>query len=158
VILIRHAEKATPAEENPPLSPAGRARAQALAATLEDSGVTAIVISNLRRTRDTAEPLATARKIVPEIVPVGLGLTSAHVAAVVAAVRRHPGEVVLVVGHSNTIPAIIAALGGPHLAELCETQYDRLFVLAPETGGAHLVRSRYGVASPELGPDCKVPR
>jgi phosphohistidine phosphatase SixA len=153
VVLVRHAEKAAEKSDDPALSEAGSARAKALEAALHDAGVTAIVTTQLRRTRETAMPLASARGISPEVVRVGSGL-SAHVEAVVAAVRRHSGGIVLVVGHSNTIPAIVAALGGPRMPDLCESAYSDIFVIVPGDD-ARLVRSRYGASDPAPGPDCK---
>jgi phosphohistidine phosphatase SixA len=145
VILVRHAEKAAEPKEDPPLSPAGLERAQALAETLEHAGVTAIVVSHRLRTRQTAEPLARARGLTPVVVgpaPPSGGPT--HAEAVAAEVRRHPGEVVLVVGHSDTIPAIIAALGGPRLPDIPDAEYSGLYTLVPGPEGPRLVRSRYG--------------
>ena len=155
VLLVRHAEKAAEPADDPPLTAAGAARAQALAAALQDAGVTAIITTQLRRTRETAQPLATVRGLTPEVVPVRRGEGEAHAAAVAAAVRRHAGGVVLVAGHSNTVPAIIAALGGPRLPDICESVYANLFVLVPGAGEVRLVRSRYGAADPEPGPECK---
>lgn len=153
VILVRHAERAAEPAGDPGLSEVGAARAQALERALRDAGVTAIVTTQLRRTRETAMPLATARGITPEAVST-IGAGPAHVASVVAAVRKHPGGVVLVVGHSNTIPAIITALGGPAMPDLCDFAFSDLFVIAPGEG-ARLVRSRYGALDPPPGPDCK---
>ena len=145
-LLVRHAEKATEPADDPPLTAAGVERARALAAALRDAGVTAIITTQLGRTRATAQPLATARGLAPEVVSVRRGEVDAHAKAVAAAVRRHVGGVVLVVGHSNTVPAIIAALGGPRLPDICESVYANLFVLVPGPGEARLVRSRYGAA------------
>lgn len=155
VLLVRHAEKAAQPADDPPLTAAGAERAQALATAFQDAGVTAIITTQLRRTRETVQPLATARGLTPEVVPVRSGEGEAHVEAVAAAVRRHAGGIVLVAGHSNTIPAIIAALGGPRMPNICESAYANLFILVPGAGEARLVRSRYGAADPEPGPDCK---
>ena len=155
VILVRHAEKASEPSDDPPLSALGAERAQALAATLRDAGVTAIITTQLRRTRGTAQPLATANGLTPEVVPSQRGERETHVAAVAAAVRRHAGEVVLVVGHSNTIPAIIDALGGPSFPDICESVYANLFVLLPGPSTARLVKAHYGLADPQPKPDCK---
>jgi broad specificity phosphatase PhoE len=155
VVLVRHAEKAMEPAGDPPLTDAGVARAQALAATLGNAGITAIITTQLLRTRATAEPVASARGLTPEVVPVSGGAMAAHVEAVVAAVRAHAGGVVLVVGHSNSIPAIIEALGGPRLPDICESQYGNLFVLLPVDGDARLIQLRYGTADPEPGPECK---
>lgn len=155
VLLVRHAEKASEPVDDPPLTAAGTERAQALATALRDAGVTTIITTQLRRTRDTAQPLAGARGLTPEVVPVRWEEIGEHAAAVAAAVRKHAGGAVLVVGHGNTIPAIIAALGGPRLPEICASVYADLFVLVPGAGEVRLVRSRYGAADPDPGPDCK---
>ena len=153
VLLVRHAEKAKEPADDPPLTSSGTQRAKDLAAALHDAGVTAIITTQLRRTRDTAQPLADALGLKAEVVPVDDD-EDTHAAAVAAAVRRHAGEVVLVVGHSNTVPKIIAALGGPRMPEICETLFANLFVLAPDADGARLVRSLYGVADAPPAPDC----
>jgi broad specificity phosphatase PhoE len=153
VILVRHAEKATAPADDPPLTPRGRMRADALAITLRDAGVTSIITSQWLRTRETAAPIASSLRppLKPESVPTISGDTRAHAEAVAAAVRRHAGEVVLVVGHSNTIPAIITALGGPRLPDICDAAFDDLFILVPQAAAARLVRSRYGAVSPRDG-------
>ncbi len=155
VILVRHAEKAAEPSGDQALSQAGRARAAALADALRDSGVTAIVTSQFARTQETARPLAAALSVKPEIVPVASADVPAHVAAVVAAVRRHPGEIVLVVGHSNTLPAIAAALSGTKQPDICESQYASLFILVPAGATMRIVRSRYGDPDPSPGPECR---
>ena len=155
VLLVRHAEKAAEPASDPPLTAAGVARAQALAAALRDAGVTAVITTQLRRTRETAQPLAIARGLTPEVVSISRATVPAHVDAAVAAVRRHPGGVVLVVGHNNSVPAIIAALGGPRLPEICESTYGDLFILQLSGREARLVRGHYGLPDPGAGPDCK---
>lgn len=148
VILVRHAEKAAEPKQDPPLTPAGEERARALALALKDAGVTAIVTSAARRARATAEPLAGESHLTPTVVPAGDGTTADHVAAVAAEVRRHAGGVVLVVGHSDTIPLLIAALDGPRLPEIPHGEFAHLFVLVPGAGGARLVRGSYGAPDP----------
>ena len=155
VLLVRHAEKAAEPATDPPLTAAGVSRAQALAAALGDAGVTAIITTQLRRTRETAQPLATARGLTPEVVPISRGAIAAHVEAAVAAVRRHAGGVVLVVGHNNSVPAIIAALGGSRLPDICESVYANLFVLVQSGREARLVKSHYGAADSDPGLECK---
>lgn len=155
VILVRHAEKAAEPADDPGLSPAGEARALALVAALRGAKVTAVITSQLRRTIESARPVAEARGVTPEVIPVEKGKLDAHVAAVAAAVRRNAGGVVLVVGHSNTIPAIIAALGGPEMPDICESLFANLYVLTLTEGEAVLVNSQYGAADAKAGPDCK---
>lgn len=151
VILVRHAEKATQAND-PGLTPAGEQRAQALAQALGGLRVNAILTSPARRARDTAAPLAQALGLQPKAVDGGPD----HVKAVADAVRAQTG-VVLVVGHSNTVPAVIAALGGPKLADLCETSFHHAFLLQPAAAPANepprWAHFSYGAASvaPQAG-------
>ncbi|MFI5244337.1 MAG: SixA phosphatase family protein [Gemmatimonadales bacterium] len=145
VILVRHAEKAAEPAADPSLTPAGTTRARALATALANVRVEAVITTELARTRETARPLAQGRGLTPEVVHTGA--RDAHANAVALAVRAHAGQTVLVVGHSNTIPAIIAALGGPKLPDICDTQYSSLFVLVVGEGRADLVISSYGAAS-----------
>jgi len=154
VILVRHGERATAPPNDPVLSDAGIQRARDLAAALANAGVTAVVTTQFQRTRLTADPLLASIAQQPIIVRAG-GDARAHVDSVAAAVRRRaPGEVVLVVGHSNTIPAIIAALGGPRLPDLCDGQYSRLFVLTNAAGAPRLIQSTYGAADPAGSDAC----
>jgi broad specificity phosphatase PhoE len=155
VILVRHAEKATSGGSDPDLSDIGLARAKALALSLADAHVTAIVTSTFKRTFETAEPYAAAHGTAVEKVAID-GTTAQHVAAVTAAVRAHGGEVVLVVGHSNTIPAIVAALGGPKLPDICDASYGTFFILQPAKGSApaNVVRVKYGAAEPDAAERC----
>lgn len=153
VVLVRHGEKAPAPAGDPSLSAEGSARAQALAALLADVPVTAVVVTPTRRTTETAAPAAQARGLTPEPVGFGGGVPE-HVNAVASAVRRNAGGIVLVVGHSNTIPAIVHALGGPVLPELCDPQYSQLFVVElPAAGGTpRLVRGTYGASDrPDAG-------
>ena len=141
IILVRHAEKSAVGGSNPVLSPAGEARAQALAAALAQAGITAIFTSPYQRTQLSAQPLAQLLKITPQVV-------DAAPAAVMAAVRASPAQgVVLVVGHSNTVPGIIAGFGGPQLPDLPEDRFNSLFMLLPGSP-PRLIQAQYGAASP----------
>lgn len=148
VLLVRHAEKAAQPPQDPPLTEAGAARARALVAVARDAGVTAIITTQFERTRSTAEPTASALHITPEVVDAGPA--AQHAKAVADQVLKHAGGTVLVVGHSNTIPAIVGALGAPRPRDLCDSEYDQLFVVViGDTGPPRLIRSRYGAPSPE---------
>jgi phosphohistidine phosphatase SixA len=144
VVLVRHAEKAPKPAADPPLSAAGKVRAAALATALKEAGVTAIVTSGALRAIETAAPLAEMRGLKPIAIPFRSGGVPAQVEAVATEVRRQTHGVVVVVGHSNTIPLIIAALGGPHLPDIPETEYAHLFMLVPGPGAPHLVQTLYG--------------
>ena len=152
-VLVRHADRASTPADDPLLTAAGAKRAEDLAAALRDTKFSAIITTQLIRTRDTASPIAAALGIVPEIVAINPGQADAHVKAIEGAVHKHAGEIVLVVNHSNMLPAIVAALGGPRLGPICESIYDDLFILIPGSGKMNFVHSRYGAATPP-GPDC----
>jgi phosphohistidine phosphatase SixA len=152
VFLVRHTEREWEGED-PPLTAAGQARAQALAATLRDAGVTAIITTQWRRTGDTVKPLAALLKITPEVVPVYEGKSLEYIREVAAAVRRHKDETVLVVGHI-TVTRVIAALGGPDLPTICENVFSDLFLYTPAAGEEGLIRLRYG-APEDISRNCR---
>lgn len=152
VVLVRHAEKAAQPAADPPLTDAGAARAKALVAVAKDAGVTAIITTQYLRTRATAEPTATALNVTPEVV--NAGPMPAHAKAVAEQVLKHQGGTVLVVGHSNTIPAIVGTLGAPQPKDLCDSEYDQVFVVVlGDSGAPRLLRSKYGAASAD-DPAC----
>jgi 2,3-bisphosphoglycerate-dependent phosphoglycerate mutase len=72
VLLVRHGSTRVPPEGAPPpgtggatLTDAGRAQAGAVAARLAGAPIAAVVVSSLRRTRESAEPLVSARGFKP---------------------------------------------------------------------------------------------
>lgn len=137
VVLVRHGEKQSE-DRDAALSPAGIARAACLADTLAELGVTHVFTTEFARTRDTAAPLAKRLGLTPEVVP----------AADETAWRERlaalpPGAIALVAGHSNTVPALVAALGAGEVAIAGDT-YDKLFaVVLPEHGAPTLLRLHY---------------
>jgi broad specificity phosphatase PhoE len=137
VFVLRHAERADAgmqAQADPPLSVAGEARAQKLAAMLVDAGVKDIFTTELKRTQDTAKPIAVKTGVVVEQV------ASKDTALLIEKIKSHPNDVVLVVGHSNTLPAILKALAGVDVS-IADNEYDNLFVVVPATGT--MTRIRY---------------
>lgn len=144
VVLVRHAEKST--EADPGLTPAGQARAQTLADLLRATPPTMILTSHARRTRDTAAPTAAALGVTPEVVPIPPGDIPTHVKQLAEKLGTlKPGQVALVVGHSNTVTPLIAALGGPTLPNLPECAFARLYRLDLAT--KTLKQERYGMGS-----------
>jgi broad specificity phosphatase PhoE len=142
VYIVRHAEKAGGGAD-PPLSAAGRARAQELVHVLGDEGIDAVFVTEFVRTQQTGAPMAASAGLAAQQYPAG---DAAGVAATILA--DHAGERVLVVGHSNTVDDVAAALGAGGLSDLAEDQFDRLFVVHRFSSVAHLDRLRYGVATP----------
>jgi broad specificity phosphatase PhoE len=151
VYLVRHGEKsmAVANDPDPALTAAGRTRAAALALALANVGITNIISTQWTRTRETAQPLASLLGLTTEIVPTG---GTAFADSTAAAVLRHRGGTILVVGHSNTIAPVIAALGGPRLPDLCDSEHSNLFVMRiTKVPGPTLVRHHYG--APDPAPD-----
>jgi broad specificity phosphatase PhoE len=143
VILVRHAEKALDQGEDPALTEVGQARARDLHAALAHMQVGAIVTTQWQRTRATAAPLAKALNIEPMVIDTQSSDTNAHVRAVADTVRAQSAKVVLVVGHSNTVPAIITALGGPEVAALGDNDYDNLYLLWRSSEKVRFLYARY---------------
>ena len=152
IILVRHAEKAPAPANDPPLDSIGMHRARMLLDVVRDANVGAVYITPFARTRLTADPVAKARGLTPIVVPT-TGGGAVHVTTVADRVRAEQrGRTTLVVGHSNTIPAIVRALGGTAPAELAEHQYDDLFVVTIlPSGEVTTLRARYGPANPAPG-------
>ena len=132
VFVVRHAERADAGaakpDTDPDLSAIGHQRAESLARVLKDAGITAIFVTPLKRTHQTAAPLAKA-----------LGLTPIAIAAndtntLVIQLQQHRGAA-LVVGHSNTVPVIVKALGVEEAVVIGDTEFDRLLVVVRPTGG-----------------------
>lgn len=153
VVLVRHAEK--DAGSNPGLSPAGQQRAEALAGALAQAGIRHILTSDQRRTQATAAPLAARQGLKAEALGFGPGGLAGHVKSLVDRIQAQDGAV-LVVGHSNTVPELIAALGAAKPLPPCEASFGHAWVLVPQpAGGPQLLHLRYGAPDPEpSGPDC----
>jgi broad specificity phosphatase PhoE len=155
VLVVRHGEKATTPKENPPLSPAGEARARALLDVLRDAGVTTVITTEQRRTRDTGAPLLAAAHLRGVIVPTSPD-RQRHADAVAAAARQ-AGGTVLIVDHQLTMPLIIAALGGPSVQTVCDMEFSNLYILLPaDSARLQLIRSHYGEPDPPHGPGCHI--
>ena len=144
VILVRHAEKVD-ASADPLLSEAGQRRAMDLAVALSDSDLTHVFTSPLQRTVLTARPAAEAHAITPEAISFEGG-APAHILRIAERIRSLPDDaVVLVVGHSNTVPLIAKALGETGPSEMADCEYDRLTVISVEDDGdSPAVIGRYG--------------
>ena len=140
VFVVRHAERADAGTKPPPgadpdLSAMGRARAESLAAMLKEARIGQIFITEFKRTRQTAEPLAKLLGVEPTVVTQKEGL------ALVDRLKSATGNV-LVVGHSNTVPEVIKGLGIAETISIAETEFDNLFIVVHGSLPS-LVRLRY---------------
>jgi len=137
VVLVRHAEQLND-DKDPGLSEAGRARAERLAGMLEAAGLDAIYVSQAKRTQETAAPVAGATGLEPRLVP-----AEASGRLVRRLKWRHRGDVVLVVGHGNTLPAIAEGLGTP-IGLVDEQDYGGLWIVSySRLRGTRLLTLRY---------------
>jgi broad specificity phosphatase PhoE len=142
VILVRHAEiPGAPMAEpkNLPLSEAGAARARRLAGVLKDAGVGAVYVTDFVRTMETAAPIARELNKEPTVLPKG------DPKELVERLRKdHASQTVLLVGHSDTLPGLIKALGHPTDIRLEPQDFGNIFVVTPKGDGAvSLLRLRY---------------
>lgn len=154
VIFVRHAEKTAEPADDPLLSLAGQQRAVELARQLVDAdvvaGIDAIYATPYRRTVDTAQPLADA---------LGLPITSYDDAdtetIMEQIVRKHKGKIVLVVGHSNTLPALIGNMGASKKVPVIdEYEYDNIYIVSiPWFGKTKTIRLRYGEPYVRTAPE-----
>jgi phosphohistidine phosphatase SixA len=136
VWLVRHADRKDDTDDSD-LSKAGFKRAADLAAALKDKGIKTIVTSKKIRTIATAKPLEDS------IAGVAVHRLP-NPTDVIATVKQSQANV-LVVHHSETVPDIIAGLGGPKGVKICRWQYDRIFIM--KTNGSNFSESRYGAPS-----------
>jgi phosphohistidine phosphatase SixA len=129
IYLVRHAEKTSSAADAT-LSPAGMKRAECLANTLKDAGIKQIYVTEAKRTQQTADPVAKQLKITPKVMK-----------------ADDPGNLVrdlfyagsgntLVVGHSNTLPIVIARMKAGTITPIGDNEYDRLFLITTMEGSS----------------------
>ena len=142
VILVRHAERAGEMPDDPSLTAAGKQRAEELARVVAawkapGGKLLGLFASEKKRTQETLAPLA-AGGLKVTVVP------AADTVALVKKILAIKGGIVVVAGHSNTVPGVIQALGGPAGITIDDNEFDRLFVLTGAGGHAALVGMRYG--------------
>jgi broad specificity phosphatase PhoE len=144
IIVVRHAEKVIGDGDDPPLTPAGEARAALLARMFGDARapghIDAIYVSPMVRNRMTAAPLAAKLGLTPIVAPAGDAAGLAR-----RVLREHEGGRILVVGHSDTVPGIVASLtGAKHLPPIADDEYGTMYVVTvPRIGRADFLRLTY---------------
>ena len=152
--IVRHAEKQAPGEdapederEDPPLSQRGELRALSLTEDLPVESITAIYVTKTRRAEDTASAVAAITGKEP------LYYNPKDLEGTIRQLRHYYGESLLVVGHSNTIPPLLEALGVEQVQPIAEDQYGDLWVVhAKPDGTATVERRRYGGAAERFDP------
>ena len=120
VYVIRHLQKAT--GDDPPLTAEGSAGAQKLSDLLAKKKVAAIYATQTKRAMQTAEPLAKRLHLTIQ------AYDPKDPAALAEKVAKQKGAA-LIVGHSNTVPELVAKVGGKQPAPLADTDYGSVFVV-----------------------------
>ena len=117
--VLRHFDKAD-SSGDPGLSAEGQRKAQALSTMFGDRPPAVIYVTNTRRARETAAPIAARLQIEPRIYD------PRDTAGLVSDLQKDPNPA-LIVGHSNTVPEIVAALGGQRPAPIADTDYGTVY-------------------------------
>jgi phosphohistidine phosphatase SixA len=147
--IVRHAEKevagssTTMMNNDPPLTEAGKQRAEALKEVLKKKKIGYIFSTHTIRTRSTAEPVRAYFNLVTETYqPVP---DSAFISRLLSL-----KENVLLVGHSNTVDDLVNKLCGSVKisADLPDTAYDNLFVVTKKGNKLIFENRKYGKPSP----------
>jgi broad specificity phosphatase PhoE len=146
-VVVRHAEKQTVPihgvalnPSDPPLTKRGQVRANALARALATDRLYAVYATPFIRTQATAQPTATAHRLTMTTYA-----PTTDTAAFVFKLKAdaQPGTV-LIVGHSNTVPAIVAALCECPAPKMTDQDYgDRFDIVRTTDGATTLRRSRF---------------
>jgi broad specificity phosphatase PhoE len=146
VVVVRHAEKSTDDPRDPSLSAIGQQRARDLGAVLMDAGVTDVYVTQYKRTRQTAEPLAQASGSSIVVRPINAANSATYAQDLAHEIlTRSAGKSVLVVGHSNTVPDIVKALSGNAVPPITDAEYDHIYVLTiPANGSPRVMQLRFG--------------
>lgn len=137
-VLVRHAEKAKDDPKDPTLSEAGVARAKRLAESLANARVVAAYATKYRRTQLTAAPTSMSHHL--DLRTYDASLPAAEFARQLR--TAHPDGTVLVVGHSNTIPDLAAALCACEVAPMREDEFDRRIEIRVAADGSARMEAR----------------
>jgi 2,3-bisphosphoglycerate-dependent phosphoglycerate mutase len=145
IIFVRHAEKATEPADDPGLSEAGQRRVAELTRQLVDAdvvaGIDAVYATDYNRTQETARPIADALDL-----PINSYDARDTETVLATILKEHKGKIVLVVGHSNTVPELIANLGASKkVPPIHESEYDNIYIISiPWFGKTKTIRLRFG--------------
>jgi broad specificity phosphatase PhoE len=142
IILIRHADR-NPNEDQ--LNALGFVRAQELARILDEANISVIYATSAIRAQKTVSPLAAVLGI--EILPYNPDNIQAMVNEINS---HHRGKVILIVGHSNTVPATIGLLGVPASPiTIPENEFDNMFIVTLcNRCKPRMIRMEYGTDTP----------
>jgi len=147
--IVRHAEKevassgATMMTNDPPLSEAGKQRAEALKEVLKKERIGYIYSTNTIRTQSTAEPVRAYFNLSTQVYqPIPDQVFISHLLSL----KKN----VLLVGHSNTVDDVVnklcSAVKIP--SDLPDNAYDNLFIVRKKGKKLVFENKKYGKPSP----------
>ena len=145
IIFIRYAEKAAMPEADPGLSDAGVRRVTELTRQLVDAdvvaGIDAIYATPFLRSQETARPVADELDL-----PINTYDAADTELVLETILKNHKGKIILVVGHSNTVPQLIYNLGASKkVPPIHEDEYDNIYIVSiPWFGKTKTIRLRFG--------------
>jgi phosphohistidine phosphatase SixA len=124
IVVVRHAEKANAKDPDTVLSLAGEDRALHLARLLRNAGPTHVFVTDTKRSQQTAASVAEQHGLKPLVSP------REDTAGLLLKLKALPADAVaVVVGHSDTVPVIVASLTGTAPVTIREDQFGRVFML-----------------------------
>lgn len=141
--LVRHAEKASDGTRDPDLTREGQARAEWLAGYMANRNISSIHSTGFKRTQQTAAP--TAKALGLEVQAYNPRQLPDFARQLKTLVGSH-----LVVGHSNTTPALASLLTGTEWPELEDYQYDHIYVVTVAADGS--ARASVSYSEPRTNP------
>ena len=145
IIFFRHAEQTSHDEVDPPLSEAGQRRVAELTRQLVDAdvvaGIDAIYSTPYIRSLETARPLADQLDL-----PINSYAADDTEEILDTILKNHKGKIILVIGHSNTLPVLIANLGASKkVPAIAQNEFDNIYVISiPWFGKTKTIRLRIG--------------
>ena len=119
IYLVRHAEKLSNTD-NPSLTSCGHKRATMLAKMLSKTDITAVYSTSYQRTMQTAQPLAS-------LIDSPIKIYNPKHLDQFSVLLRKMNENTLVVGHSNTTPALVEQLTNQKVSPITEQDYQYLY-------------------------------
>jgi broad specificity phosphatase PhoE len=151
IILVRHAEEDRTREEIP-LTDAGAKRAKDLAWALQNVKIDVVFSTDTVRTKNTARPMAETKGITPKMYTYK---TYEELQPFLDSIlKNYRGKTVLISGHSDDVPAMLAMLRkdfgkGENVRIIDKPVYDNLFIVfVPPKGQVVVLNLKYGQSTP----------
>ncbi|MBP1735221.1 MAG: phosphoglycerate mutase [Deltaproteobacteria bacterium] len=151
LILVRHAEEDR-SKENIPLTEAGAKRAKELAWVMQNVKIDAVFSTPTDRTKSTARPMAETKGL--ETKSYAYKTYEDLQPFLDSILKNYRGKTVLISGHSDDVPAMLAMLRkdfgkGENVRIIDKPVYDNLFIVfVPPKGQVVVLNLKYGQSTP----------